>query len=108
MALDNFAFILFKPRLAGNVGAAARALKNMGCRDLRIVQAASVRIAGGREGTYAPQSHGLDDAQKMAVHGRDVLTAATIHPGLDSALADRTLVAGTTARAGLYRSEARP
>jgi tRNA/rRNA methyltransferase len=108
MPLDNIAFVLFKPHSPGNVGAAARALKNMGCRDLRIVQGASLRVAGGREEAYAPQSHGSDDAQKMAVHGRDVLTAATIHPGLDSALADRTLVAGTTARSGLYRSEARP
>jgi tRNA/rRNA methyltransferase len=108
MPLDNFAFVLFKPKSPGNVGATARALKNMGFRDLRIVQPASLRIASDREATFPPQGLGSDDAQKMAVHGRDVLTAAAIYSRLDSALADRTLVVGTTARAGLYRSEARP
>jgi tRNA/rRNA methyltransferase len=107
-ALDNFAFVLFKPKSPGNVGAAARALKNMGCRDLRIVQPASLRVASDSEATCPPQSLSSDDARKMAVHGRDVLAAATIYSRLDSALADCTLVVGTTARVGLYRSEARP
>jgi tRNA/rRNA methyltransferase len=107
MPLDNFAFVLFKPKSPGNIGAAARALKNMGCRDLRIVQPAGFHFANDRERTWSRQGPGSDDAQTMAVHGRDVLAAATIHPGLDSALADRTLVVGTTARAGPYRSEAR-
>jgi tRNA/rRNA methyltransferase len=99
--LDNFAFVLFKPQSPGNIGAAARALKNMGLHDLRIVS-----------GTCLSREHDIPDhpasAKKMAVHGRDVLAAAKIHKGLNSALADRTLVVGTTARAGLYRNEARP
>jgi tRNA/rRNA methyltransferase len=44
----------------------------------------------------------------MAVHGRDVLAAASIHSGLDAALADCSVVVGTTSRAGLYRSGAQP
>jgi tRNA/rRNA methyltransferase len=36
-ALNNFAFVLVSPKSSGNVGAAARALKNMGFADLRIV-----------------------------------------------------------------------
>ncbi|MBV8055081.1 MAG: RNA methyltransferase [Deltaproteobacteria bacterium] len=108
MPLDHFAFVLFKPKSPGNIGAAARALKNMGCRDLRIVQPAGFHIANAGERTRARQGPRSDDAKTMAVHGRDVLAAATIHPGLDSALADRTLVVGTTARAGLYRKEAQP
>jgi tRNA/rRNA methyltransferase len=107
MPLDHFAFVLFKPKSPGNIGAAARALKNMGCHDLRIVQPASFDIANDNERTGSRRGPRSDDAKAMAVHGRDVLAAATIHPGLDSALADRTLVVGTTARAGLYRSEAR-
>ena len=107
MPLDTFAFVLFKPKSPGNIGAAARALKNMGCCDLRLVQPASSRLASDSEGTYPTESLGSDDAKKMAVHGHDILAAASIHPGLDSALADRTLVVGTTARAGGYRSEAR-
>src|SRR5215472_6294764 len=108
MPLDHFAFVLFKPKSPGNIGAAARALKNMGCGDLRIVQPAGFHFAYDNERARAQQGPGSDDAKTMAVHGRDVLAAATTHPGLDSALADRTLVVGTTARAGLYRSEARP
>jgi tRNA/rRNA methyltransferase len=93
MPLDNFAFVLFKPKSPGNVGAAARALKNMGFRDLRIV---------------AP-TQPLDlQAEAMAVHGRDLLMSAAIYPDLISALEDRTLVVGTTARTGPYRSDARP
>ncbi|SRR5712691_9525017 len=108
MPLDNFAFVLFKPKSPGNVGAAARALKNMGCRDLRIVAPTGLHITNQSERTWSRRGPGDDHAETMAVHGRDVLAAATIHPRLDAALADRTLVVGTTARGGLYRSEARP
>jgi tRNA/rRNA methyltransferase len=90
--LDHFAFVLFKPKSAGNVGAAARALKNMGFRDLRLV---------------APRRWNPRGAATMAVHGDDVLAAAQIHPDLVSAIGDRTLVVGTTARTGPYRSESR-
>lgn len=96
MPLDNFAFVLFKPKSPGNIGAAARALKNMGLRDLRLVSGTGSQPAVGAS------------AETMAVHGRDVLAAATVYPELDSALADRTVVVGTTARAGPYRGEARP
>jgi tRNA/rRNA methyltransferase len=90
---EHFAFVLFHPRSAGNVGAAARALKNMGFADLRIV---ATRKPGGAA------------ALKMAVHGREVLEAATIFPDLKSAVADCTLTVGTTAREGPYRSAAQP
>lgn len=108
MPLDNFAFVLFKPKSPGNVGAAARALKNMGCGELRIVQPTGFYMANDSQLTRSGQGPASDDAKTMAVHGRDVLTAATIHAGLDTALADCTLVVGTTAQAGRYRSEARP
>jgi len=106
MPLDNFAFVLFKPKSPGNVGAAARVLKNMGLRDLRIV--GGTDLAPLTAASEEPDPHHRHiSAKTMAVHGRDILAAAEIHGGLDSALADRTLVVGTTARAGLYRSEAR-
>jgi len=91
--LDHFAFVLFKPRSPGNIGAAARALKNMGLHDLRLV---------------APQPRSSPAAAAMAVHAADVLAAATCYPDLAAAVADRTLVVGTTARTGPYRSESRP
>ncbi len=89
--LDNFAVVLVRPLNAGNVGAAARALKNTGLHDLRLVAPAA---APGRE------------AAVMAVHAEDVLRAAQHFDDLPAALADCTLVVGTTCRPGLYRAGA--
>jgi tRNA/rRNA methyltransferase len=88
--LGNFAFVLVRPLQAGNVGSAARALKNMGLGDLRLV---------------APRA-GVDGraAATMAVHAGDVLRNAQRYESLGAALADCTLVVGTTCRSGLYRS----
>lgn len=90
-SLGNFAFVLVRPLRLGNVGAAARALKNMGLSDLRLVAPAA---STGRE------------AAAMAVHAEDVLRAARCYDDLPAALADRTLVVGTTCRPGLYRAGA--
>ncbi|MFZ0890257.1 MAG: RNA methyltransferase [Candidatus Binataceae bacterium] len=89
----NFAFILFKTKTAGNIGAAARALRNMGFADLRIVE---------------PQARITRAASAMAVHGRDVLERARVFDDLPAAIADCALAIGTTSRSGLYRSGARP
>ena len=86
----QIAFVLCRPMQSGNIGSVARALKNMGFTDLRLV--APVGSARNRAAT------------SMAVHGGDVLTASTIHLDLAAALADRTLTVGTTCRPGLYRS----
>jgi tRNA/rRNA methyltransferase len=91
-ALDHFAFVLFSPKSSGNVGAAARALKNMGFADLRLV---------------APRDYDPRAAAAMAVHADDVLARARIFPDLAAALDDRTLTVGTTCRTGPYRSETR-
>jgi tRNA/rRNA methyltransferase len=91
-ALDKFAFVLFSPKSSGNVGAAARALKNMGCADLRLV---------------APRDYDPRAAAAMAVHADDVLERARIFPDLATALDDRTLTVGTTSRVGPYRNETR-
>jgi len=89
---DQIAFVLCRPMQAGNIGSAARALKNMGFGDLRLVAAAASRENRA--------------AVSMAVHAGDVLADATIHPDLPSALHDRSLTIGTTCRPGLYRSGA--
>ncbi|HKF27782.1 MAG TPA: hypothetical protein VKB29_01050, partial [Candidatus Binataceae bacterium] len=75
---------------SGNLGSVARALKNMGFTDLRLV----APVASPRDRA----------ATSMAVHGREVLIASTIHRDLAAALADCTLTVGTTCRPGLYRS----
>ncbi len=90
--VSRVAFVLCRPMNSGNIGAAARALKNMGFSDLRIVAPAA--------------SSRNRSATAMAVHAGDVLANASIWPELGSALADRTITVGTTCRAGLYRSGA--
>jgi TrmH family RNA methyltransferase len=89
---EQIAFVLCRPMRAGNIGSVARALKNMGLRDLRLVAPAA-----------SPRSRA---ATAMAVHAGDLLAKAAIHDDLDSALADCTITVGTTCRAGPYRSGA--
>src|SRR5271166_2369893 len=90
---DRFAFVLYRPQSAGNIGAAARALKNMGFEDLRLV---------------APGTLKSREAAAMAVHADDVLAHATIYPELADAIADCSIAVGTTSRRGGYRSRAVP
>ncbi|HUY28942.1 MAG TPA: RNA methyltransferase [Candidatus Binataceae bacterium] len=91
---ERTAFVLYKPQQAGNIGSVARALKNMGVADLRIVAPEA-----------PPNSRA---AATMAVHARDLLARAAIHPDLAGAIADRTITVGTTCRAGGYRGHAAP
>ena len=90
---EKFAFVLFRPQSAGNIGAVARALKNMGFDDLRLV---------------APGPLNNREAVAMAVHADDLLANATVYPDLAAALADCSLAVGTTSRRGGYRSRANP
>lgn len=85
--------MLYRPQSGGNIGAVARALKNMGFDDLRLV---GHRPLNDRE------------AVKMAVHADDLLASATAYPSLADALADCSIVVGTTSRRGGYRSRATP
>src|SRR5271154_7034198 len=91
--MAGFAFVLFRPQSPGNIGAAARAIKNMGFDDLRLV---------------APGTLKSREAVGMAVHADDVLAHATIYPELADALADCSIAVGTTSRRGGYRSRAVP
>lgn len=90
--MEQLAIVLFKPKSSGNIGAVARALKNMGLADLRLV---------------APARFNRRAAATMAVHAGDVLDNARIYPNLIAALDDCTLTVGTTCRPGPYRSSAK-
>ncbi len=80
----TLAVVLVSPKTPGNIGSAARAMLNMGAKDLRLV---------------APRCDHLDSgAVAMAVHAADLLRGATIYPTLREALADRDLSVGTSAR----------
>jgi TrmH family RNA methyltransferase len=67
----------------GNIGAAARAMKNMGLTELHLV---SPRVFPDAEATA--RAAGADD----------VLQAAIVHDRLDTAIADCGLVVGTSSR----------
>jgi tRNA/rRNA methyltransferase len=75
--------VLVSPKHAGNVGSSARAMKNFGLADLWLV---------------APRCRIDREAFALAAHADDVLGAATVVATLDEALADRTVVVGTSAR----------
>ena len=77
-------FILTRPQMGENIGAAARAMLNFGLDRMRIV--------GPRDGWPNPA------AAAMASGAGRVLDAATLHADLPDALADCTFVYATTAR----------
>lgn len=88
--LRRVRIVLVRPRGAANVGAVARAMKNMGLERLAFVEPA----------------FSLRSAAVMAVHARDVLAGAERTETVLEAVRDCGLVVGTTCRGGLYRAGA--
>lgn len=90
--LENIRVVLVEPKGSGNIGSVARAMKNMGLRDL-------VLVGGGRTQSFW--------ARAMAVHAADMLKEVRRFATLREAVAECGLVIGTTCRGGLYRSHSR-
>lgn len=87
--LDNLTVVLHRPRYPENIGAVARAARNMGVSRLRVVD---------------PERFEIQKVFKMATHGAaDLVKAIELFSDLESALADFQYVAGTTARTGGQR-----
>ncbi len=86
---DRVRFVLVRPRSPGNVGSAARALKNLGFSRLSVV---------------APRCdpRGVE-ARTLAVDAVDLLERMEIHADLDAALAGAATVVGTSRRMGKHR-----
>jgi tRNA/rRNA methyltransferase len=76
-------FILVKPAVPGNVGAAARAIKTMGYTRLRLV---------------APCDYLGQEARMMAHASEEILEGAEVFVGLKEAIADLDLTVATTAK----------
>ena len=76
-------FILYKPAVPGNVGAAARAIKTMGFNHLRLI---------------TPCDHLGDEARMLAHGSHDILESALLFDDVKSAVADLDLVVCTTAK----------
>jgi tRNA/rRNA methyltransferase len=86
MSLSNCRVVLIRPQNAGNVGAAARAMRNFALTDLVLV---------------SPEVDPLDPvARQRSTHGEGILQQARTVPDLEAALADCVLAVATSARIG--------
>jgi tRNA/rRNA methyltransferase len=87
--LDNMAIVLHKPHFPENIGAATRAAKNMGIRQLVVVN---------------PLDCDLTRILKMATHAaEDVVAEMEVYDDLRDALSPYQYIVGTTARTGSHR-----
>lgn len=85
---NNIHCILIEPREPGNIGASARALKNMGFKHLEMVN---------------PVNYDTDEARWFARNAQDILDGARVYASFDEAITEKSLVIGTTRRKGKAR-----
>jgi len=85
---DNIYFVLVGPREPGNIGAAARAIKNMGFKNLCLVN---------------PPSIMTDESRWFARNAVDILESAHVFHDVKSAIIDKSVVVGTSRRTGKSR-----
>ncbi len=95
---DNIHFVLVEPKEPGNIGASARAIKNMGFSNLSLVRPF-------REFDEKKVRHSLEnsEARWLARGAIDILKNAKIYTNLHDAVSDKALVVGTTRRTGKRR-----
>lgn len=87
--LDNITIVLKQPKYSENIGAAARAMRNMGIEKLIVVD---------------PLNYDLEKALKLATHvAADIIEKSAICSGLKEALAPFNYIVGCTARLGGQR-----
>ena len=85
--LNHIRIVLVETYHPGNIGAAARALKNMGLNQLYLVN---------------PREFPSEEASSRAAGAKDLLDQATVVDTLEEAIADCQLVVGTSARERTY------
>lgn len=83
MNLENIRIVLVNTTHPGNIGAVARAMKNMGLSQLYLVE---------------PKLFPSSKADARASGATDILASATVTLTLEEAVADASLVVGTSAR----------
>ena len=83
MKLDNIRIVLVNTSHPGNIGAVARAMKNMGLSRLYLV---------------SPKQFPDEQAPWRAVSAADILESAVVTPTLAEAVGDCQFVVGTSAR----------
>ena len=84
---DNVYFVLVQPGEPGNIGASARAIKNMGFKNLCIVD--------------PPENS--DGAIPLAHNAMDILGSTKVFNSFEESVKDRGLVVGTSRRKGRRR-----
>lgn len=88
-ARENVTIILCRPKYGGNVGAVARAAKNMGIDKITVV---------------ADYELDRDEMKRMATHfAADVIEGIRYSPNLREALAEFQWIVGTTSKLGKAR-----
>ena len=85
--LSNIRIVLVQTFHPGNIGAAARAMKNMGLSQLYLVD---------------PRVFPDDEAESRAAGAKDLLAQAVVVDSVEAAIADCQLVIGTSARERSY------
>jgi len=85
---NNIHFVLVEPREPGNIGASARAIKNMDFNKLCLVN---------------PPSAATDEMYRLAHNANDILDTAETFGSLQDALHDKHYVVGTSRRRGRKR-----
>ena len=85
---ENVYFILVEPREPGNIGASARAMKNMGFRNLCLVK---------------PPPEMSEEGRWFARNAHDVLDSAQMYDSVEEAISDKAVIVGTTRRKGKRR-----
>jgi tRNA/rRNA methyltransferase len=88
--LQNITMILVRPKYPGNIGSVARAMNNMGLRELRLV---------------SPQCRIDVEALRMARGGTHILEKARKYGSLGTALRGVRLVVGTSGKTGGNREQ---
>jgi tRNA (cytidine32/uridine32-2'-O)-methyltransferase len=83
LLLKNIRIVLVNTSHPGNIGAAARAMKNMGLSSLYLVE---------------PKQHPTMEAYRRSVGANDVLDSAVVVSDLNQAISGCLWVAGTSAR----------
>lgn len=87
---DNITIVMVRPRFPENIGSSARAMLNMGIRNLVVV---------------SPENYDLEKIRKLGTHfSSDVIDGIQLFENLKEALASYNYVVGTTARLGGERA----
>lgn len=81
--MENIRIVLVETSHGGNIGAVARAMKNMCLNELALV---------------APRQFPTEECMARASGADDILQEASVHQNLDEALVDCSLVIGASAR----------